>query len=164
MDPTAWLNGNVPGFRELQAAECEAISHFTFLWSLFESKCLNRQANNQAIEKLVNAWASDNILDTSFFIEPLHYFRHRYFLTDPPQGRFSSLKVAENKRELVEKVLRGEDNDPVRCTTALLFVVYRLRNNLFHGEKWVYDLRDQKDNFGEANKTLIGALEIAGRR
>ena len=98
------------------------------------------------------------------FAEPLDYFRRRYFLADPPQGRFSSLKVAENKREFVEKVLRGEDNDPMRCTTALLFVVYRLRNNLFHGEKWVYDLRDQKANFEQANKTLIGALEIAAKR
>jgi hypothetical protein len=45
---------------------------------------------------------------------------------------------------------------------ALLVIVYRLRNNLFHGEKWEGGISGQKDNFDNANRVLIAALECNG--
>jgi len=41
---------------------------------------------------------------------------------------------------------------------ALLIVVYRLRNNLFHGEKWAYEMKDQRSNFEQANEVLMKAM------
>jgi len=73
------------------------------------------------------------------------------------------LKLRQNdKPELVEAVLSGRENEPARSITVLLIIVYRLRNNLFHGHKWAYDLRGQLQNFTHANATLMKALEVNG--
>jgi hypothetical protein len=33
-----------------------------------------------------------------------------------------------------------------------------LRNNLFHGVKWAYGIRDQRSNFEHANQALMAAI------
>jgi hypothetical protein len=65
-----------------------------------------------------------------------------------------------DQADLVKDVLRGDDNDPVNCVIAVLIIVYRLRNNLFHGGKWAYGIRDQQSNFRQANKTLMNAMQL----
>ena len=42
----------------------------------------------------------------------------------------------------------------------MFIVVYRIRNNLFHGMKWAYGMRGQLENFRHANAVLIKALEM----
>jgi hypothetical protein len=37
------------------------------------------------------------------------------------------------------------------------------RNNLFHGAKWAYGLRDQRENFTHANTVLMRLLERHGQ-
>ena len=43
---------------------------------------------------------------------------------------------------------------------ALLIIVYRLRNNLFHGEKWNYYFKDQLGNFTHASAILMRTVEL----
>ncbi|MET4218881.1 hypothetical protein ABIB00_004102 [Bradyrhizobium sp. LB14.3] len=38
-----------------------------------------------------------------------------------------------------------------------------MRNNLFHGAKWAYGLRDQRENFTHANNVLMRLLERHGQ-
>ena len=65
-------------------------------------------------------------------------------------------------KPMVEAVLKGEKTDDCERIVALLIIVYRLRNNLFHGQKWTGDqLGRQFDNFTHANGILMSALEIA---
>ncbi|CCE97846.1 Hypothetical protein SFHH103_03354 [Sinorhizobium fredii HH103] len=42
-------------------------------------------------------------------------------------------------------------------------IVWRFRNNLFHGEKWAYQLQDQLSNFTNANAVLMRLLERHGQ-
>ncbi len=63
---------------------------------------------------------------------------------------------------MVEAVLSGVDEDATSQVAALLIIVYRLRNNLFHGQKWTYKLAGQLQNFTHANAVLIKALEVNG--
>ncbi|MEG6992810.1 hypothetical protein V1979_38690, partial [Pseudomonas aeruginosa] len=51
---------------------------------------------------------------------------------------------------LVQAVIEGANNDPRDRMLGLLMIVWRLRNNLFHGAKWAYQLRDQRENFTHA--------------
>ena len=53
-----------------------------------------------------------------------------------------------------------ECHDAWEDAAGLLIVVYRLRNNLFHGLKWAYAIRGQHANFGNANTALARALEL----
>lgn len=43
---------------------------------------------------------------------------------------------------------------------ALLIIVWRLRNNLFHGAKWAYGLRDQRENFDDAHPIIFSSIRV----
>jgi hypothetical protein len=45
---------------------------------------------------------------------------------------------------------------------AVLIIVFRYRNNLFHGVKWQYKLEGQLGNFSAANDALMKVLERHG--
>ena len=73
---------------------------------------------------------------------PLAYFQNRY--VDPNGSftyRFDRLNPKGAERQPIEAMLRGQAQDPTAVLTGLLITVYRLRNNLFHGEKWAYELK-----------------------
>ena len=63
-------------------------------------------------------------------------------------------------RALVRKVPVGEDTEPEKIAAAVLIIVYRLRNNLFHGVKWSYELQGQLENFTQATAALMWAIEL----
>jgi hypothetical protein len=108
-------------------------------------------------------WYARQRLNLGLFDESLAYFRQRYFSEGEFTYHFRDLKFRSgDHRSLVESVLRGTNQEPPAIVSALLIIVYRLRNNLFHGEKWVGKIYDQKNNFDNANQILMMALETEG--
>lgn len=135
--------------------------YFTFLWSLFEARALGNRACAAAIISLVSSWDSGGQLKVSGFSAALEHFRGRYYTEGGPSERLKELHLRRLDRpELVQAVLSSNSGDLVDEVSALLIVVYRLRNNLFHGLKWAYELRGQLDNFSYANSVLMGALDV----
>lgn len=61
---------------------------------------------------------------------------------------------------LVKDVLLGNKNAPAELLSAALLIVYRYRNNLFHGIKWTYGLEGQQSNFENAIDLLINVMEM----
>ena len=61
----------------------------------------------------------------------------------------------------VKRVLLSKDEDLEKqgIASTVLFIVFRLRNNLLHGNK-LSQLKDQLDNFRCANCVLKRAIEI----
>jgi hypothetical protein len=160
MNPIKWLCEKAPGFNALSKEEREAIMHFSLLWSFFEAKALNTNATANRILALVHKWASDGCLDITLFNSSLAYFRNRYFNQGKVTANFSGLKLRSNDNPaLVGAVIRGENTNPADCVAVLLIIILRLRNNLFHGVKWAYDICGQLDNFTNANAALIAAME-----
>ncbi len=137
--------------------------HFSLLWSFFEAKALNMNASANRILALVHKWAGEGCLNMTPLIQILAYFRNRYFLHGTPTAHFAGLNLRPNDSpDLVEAVLSGENNKPVDCVAVLLIVVFRLRNNLFHGIKWADSIRGQLENFTNANEALMIVLENYG--
>ena len=56
---------------------------------------------------------------------------------------------------------RAEGPERDRLLTVMM-IVWRFRNNLFHGEKWAYQLQGQHANFTHANAVLMRLLERHG--
>jgi hypothetical protein len=138
MDPSAWLEKNVLGFVSLSGQEREAIKDFSLLWSLYEGRILNASGSANAIIHAVN-WLRGS---GKFSLEPLspaiEYFCKRYFDGDLTYA-FQELHLRSNDhRALVEKVVQGRSSDDAEILSAILIIVFRLRNNLFHGVKWSY--------------------------
>lgn len=158
-----WLRGKAPGFNHLSEDERRAISDFSLLWSLFESRILDTQGSAAAICKIVDAWQQAGTLDGSTFDPELAYFRQRYFADGDVTYHFDHLHLRKNDQEaLVRAVISGSDNDARNRTVGILIIIFRYRNNLFHGVKWQYKLAGQFDNFNAANAVLMKVLERHG--
>ena len=164
MNPIEWLCSKAPGFCDLSDDERAAIMHFSLLWSFFEAEALCTNASANAIVTLVHKWASDGRLDIASFAPNFTYFCNRYFQQGTTTEYFNGLKLRDNdKPELVKAVLKGENTAPEDCVAVLFIIVFRLRNNLFHGVKWAYSISGQLDNFKHANAVLMSALEMNSR-
>jgi hypothetical protein len=161
MNPIDWLYAKAPGFSALSKQERTAIMHFSLLWSFFEAKMLNTRASATAILTLTHNLAAQGRLNVIPFTKSLDYFRDRYYKDGVATDYFSGLNFRGNDNQaLVRAVLKRENTNPADCVAALLIIVYRLRNNLFHGVKWEYEIEGQLDNFTHANTVLMAALDI----
>ncbi|KAB2309093.1 hypothetical protein F8A87_10405 [Betaproteobacteria bacterium SCN2] len=163
MNPILWLEQNAPGFDALSEEERAAITHFALLWSFFEARALSTRGSSHAILALTHEWLAQGRLATEPFSESLLYFQQRYYSNGVETDYLSGLNLRRSDcRDLVHAVLKGENTNPADCVAALLIIVYRLRNNLFHGAKWAYGIQGQLNNFTHANASLMNALSIVG--
>lgn len=159
-----WLETRAPGFRDLPHPDRRAIFDFAFLWSLFEAQVMNNYARPDRIREKVDAWAAAGMLQAEHYDAELAYFRNRYFAEGALTHHFPFLGLRPSDHpDLVQAVIVGSNNDPRDRLLALLMIVWRLRNNLFHGAKWAYGLRDQRENFTRANSVLMRLLERHGQ-
>ena len=161
MSAINWLRYKQPGFAQLSDNERNTIGDFVFLWSLFEAKVLNNNANARNITTSSRNWSDHGLLSQQTLNAEQAYVRNRYC----PDGHFSEhfrhLNFRRRDKEaLVRRFLRQECRHAWEDVAALLIVVYRLRNNLFHGLKWAYNIQDQRENFENANSALLQAIEL----
>lgn len=164
MNAIEWLLRHDPGFGDLSDDERDAIMHFSLLWSLFESSALNGNGNARAILEAARLWQQEDLITDQSFEGELDYFRIRYFADGEFAYQFDQLHFRRgDHRALVERVLRSEEAEIFEIVAAVLIIVYRLRNNYFHGVKWAYGIRGQLDNFTHANAALMQAIALHGR-
>ena len=158
-----WLKAKAPGFNNLSKDERDAITDFALLWGLFESRILNSRGNASAICAAVETWHAKGTLDPGMLNAELDYFETRYHANGAFTHHFDGLLLRGPDHEpMLRRVLSGADVDPRHRIAAALIIVYRYRNNLFHGPKWEYELADQLGNFNAANNTLMKMLERYG--
>ena len=156
-----WLERHAPGFSALSAGERSALMHFTLLWSLFEGEVLNAAANVNTIGEVVQRWNRVGALTAGTFSVEVEYFKERYYADDRFNYWFEHLHLERSGNpQVVRDVLSGHDVAPASVATAVLIIVFRYRNNLFHGEKWAYELREQEQNFSHANAVLMRAIDL----
>lgn len=162
MNTTEWLKQNVLEFAGLTEQEHLAIYHFLILWSLFEAKLQNNEASPTNLLRMVRKWKDSGHLDVGVYKESLEHFRSRYFNNGHQTDHFNGLFRINIENILIRKVeksLRDVNSSPEDSVEALFLVVYRLRNNLFHGIKWTNEIKDQIENFKVANIALMHALD-----
>jgi hypothetical protein len=161
MDPAAWLERTSPGFARLSAEETNAIKNFTLLWTFFEGRILHTGGSVKAILQMVESLKESGKLNLEPFRRSIRYFTERYYDGKELTHIFRQLHMRSTDRlPLVEKVLRGQSSDDAEILAAVLIIVLRLRNNLFHGVKWSYEMKGQLDNFQNANEVLMAVIDL----
>lgn len=161
MSAIPWLEQYAPGFSGLSAAERSLLMDFALLWSLFEGEVLNSAASVNTIDQAVQRWNQAGLLSPQTFAAAAGYFRERYYAHGAFTYRFDHLHLERSGNpQVVRNVLSGLDSAPESIASALLIIAYRYRNNLFHGEKWAYQLQEQEQNFSHANDMLMRAIEL----
>ncbi len=145
------IRQHIPNFEGLPDEEKQEISSFTWLWSTFEGKHCRTYANP---DKLCR-FAQSHPIKCPDTDQAWDYFHERYLTDIDAADRFNHLMGNRNgaiRTGISEGLIdTASEEDKLK---ALLFIVYRLRNNLFHGVKWQYGFANQLENFQHANKLL----------
>jgi hypothetical protein len=159
-----WIASNCVGARGLYPETVDVVSNFTLMWNFFEGTLCNNRASVQTFETLAQGIAQHQPIRDRLE-EAIRFWTSRYCAGSEFKPRFNDLRFRQNdRRGHVEAVLRGEKRDPASQLLAVLIIVYRLRNNLFHGLKKVDGLNDQADNLNMACRTLASVLEASEDR
>lgn len=154
-----WLEQKVPQFANLSDEEKTAIFDFSILWSFFEGTKLNNKANVQKIRSFVENLEGTE-LDSLEISEYVCYLKNRYVSNGGFTDKYYALNLERsgNPPE-VNQMLNGVSQSKAIDLKACLVIIFRLRNNLFHGEKWRYNLVGQYENFSNASKTLMALMK-----
>jgi hypothetical protein len=149
-----WLNNRYgTNFSE---EDLKNIRDFSLIWNIFED---NLCGNNFSIPSFHQDLENRNI-DINLFSNHLTYFQNRYTENGTFTNRFSFLNFRPNDRQqLVEGVLLGTDTNPNNVILAIAIIVYRFRNNLFHGLKEIQYIDQQNQNFEIANSFLSTLID-----
>ncbi len=166
-DVIEWINTffDSTGSR-IKEEDIKSVLHFALLWNMFESIGCNKSASIHTIQTFIENLFTQSRLNESDFARFLEYFQNRYITNGVTNTTFDSLKSSNEgtrerqARELAESVLKNKTTDVKDKVLALFYIVYRLRNNLFHGVKNVATLKSQIDNFNVANETLATVLDL----
>lgn len=152
-----WLTNTFQIDEDLNESDIESIQNFSLLWSVFEANYSNRNFQLNTIELRINQVTFD-IQDYQIYLE---YFRNRYVTNGRLNQRYPHLKVPNNRNQLLTEVLLNNNPNLTvsQIVLALIIIVYRYRNNLFHGEKDIRQIRFQRDNFAQSNSFLIKIMD-----
>ncbi|WP_127561732.1 hypothetical protein [Nioella ostreopsis] len=158
-DVEVLLQSYVEDLAATPATVLAEISNFNWLWPIFESKCCNGNACKASIEQFCSNYAKRYSADD--FDTELGYFRERYRSENAEATSHLDKLLSHRGQGLKDSILVGlcEQAEPDSKMKALVLIVYRLRNNLFHGTKGGLGFTDQLDNFVHANRVLIEIIK-----
>lgn len=169
-DELEWIKNFFNNGVDLNNEGIDRVRNFSLLWNLFETFACNRRADINSISNAVDTINQREQITTDLIADHLTYFKERYFNDDgTPKEIFEGLKFRPGQtdqaaKQKVTETLTNKIDNPVENLKSLLFILYRFRNNLFHGEKEVVRLNGQIDNFTVANDLLAKVLTIMKRQ
>jgi len=138
----------------IEANDIDEIRDFALLWNLFEALCCDKFAKMQKINSLIDS--KIDLFEETKYQNIFDYFYNRY---KNDTTKFNALKLRNGDKELVRKVLDNTYIDKNNKLKFIMAIIYRYRNNLFHGEKNMRYIRLQKENFEKTNKFLMYFIE-----
>ena len=166
IDELDWIMNFFNNSSDLKSEGIDRVRNFSLLWNLFEKYACKKNANVDSISKAVNNISAKETITPELITRHIDYFSTRYLNQDKSANIiFEKLKFRSNHsdQDIKQKIiatLRKSELDPNENLKALLFILYRFRNNLFHGEKNVIKLYEQVENFIVANDLLTKVLTI----
>lgn len=173
IDVLQWLNGYYDNTTNFTRDEMNVVTDFSLLWNLFESKLSERRRNGDRLSLNYNrldtiasiiARKANHIHQQNFYEPFIAYFKERYIANNATNQLFDGLRIhRQDIKNLVRDVLLEIEQRQEKVIESLLIIIYRFRNNLFHGEKELHNIHTQYDNFRQANCFLTSVLSINKR-
>jgi hypothetical protein len=156
-----WININCFGGDTLAPETVDVISNFTLMWNFFEGVVCDNYANIRCLERLSEKISQGGSLSVDIE-DAVRFWAARYLTGAEFNHLFQGLRFRPNDcRGHVEAVLRKEKTDPRSKLLAAMIIIYRLRNNLFHGLKTIDTLNDQIPNLTMACRSLAAIVQAS---
>ncbi len=164
MSELEWLKRNRHYPTDIDETKLKNIFYFTLVWNIFEKECCNNFArieqHPKSLAESIQSRIKQTIVDSVFI-----YFKNRYFPNGIMGNKFRTFKFGRNENaENVQKQFVQNsflDSNPTLKDKieSLLYIAFRLRNNLYHGEKDVSKLYEQNENFKQINLFLMDVVD-----
>ena len=162
MSEKLWLEKNIH-YEIIDEKKLESIFYFSLVWNIFEKECCHKNASIGYHPKNFADKLSNNI-DSNLLNEIFQYFLNRYIENGDVNDIFNSFDFGREpssetyKQFVKDKLLSAEPTNQEKLQ-SLLYIAFRLRNNLFHGIKDVEKLYEQNENFKQINSLLMAIIE-----
>lgn len=160
-----WLQENIYVMAGFTDETYTSISDFSIMWAIFEGTQLqDRLEGRAAVDEL--EFVAQRTSHCATVLEYARtYWSQRYIGADGEgNDKFRRLGFKHKPHsELVLRVLKGEAVNEEEQIHALLLIVYRLRNNLFHGEKDMAKINSQVENLTYGALVLKDIIEATRR-
>lgn len=123
---------------------------FLIVWSIFEAKCFDGFVKSKDLEKFSNRIVAEG-LDISPIDRHVNYFHVRY-----QDKQLYSKLMHRDKLPRLEHLLTSQSEDliPVERVYLVAAVVYRYRNNIFHGNKGVQSWLKFGEQIGRCTEVM----------
>jgi hypothetical protein len=133
------------------------------MWNLFEGLLCNKSASINKFKELSKKIAQTGRNERNLY-DIFDYYRNRYFSREQEfTNYFENLNFRKNdRRDFVEKTLTSDTPDFESVASTIMIILYRIRNNLFHGLKSIDQLNSQSDNLNKAATALSLLIEAHG--
>jgi len=153
-----WLESN-RYYSELDESKLTSIFYFALIWNLFEKECCGKFAKMDEHPKQLSEHAEQ--VSRVMLQDVWCHFQQRYIANDKPTQLFKSFAFQpRDNKAWVEAILRLDAKATEQeKLEALLRIAFRLRNNLYHGEKSVSKLYEQNENFRQINQILMALID-----
>ena len=146
-------------YSKLNESKIKHILYFGLIWSIFEDEVYSNSAQiNKSSEIAISL---SNQLETSSkgkITRIWNYFLNRYVNVDGSiKQSFTNFKFNNNdgKQFVIDTLQKQKTASYQEKAEAIMRIIFRLRNNLLHGQKDVSKLYEQNSNFKNANLFLM---------
>ncbi|WP_338813835.1 hypothetical protein V9L05_21200 [Bernardetia sp. Wsw4-3y2] len=157
-----FLNSKNPSSKSTEK-NIDQVLYFTLIWNSFEGSFFfdNVELNNQTLFFL--AQNSTSYIQERYVDELFDFFRNRYVSNNKIRPVFKRLRFCYKKNrpsnqkveKLVQDTLLANAPSFEAKMKVLLLIIYRFRNNLFHGVKSPLNLNKFENIYGHINTFLI---------
>lgn len=148
----SWLEKET-GSGNFDLSKLESICYFTFVWNIFEKACFDKNASIRDMKaKVTNGYfyLEEGTLNYTF-----EHFQCRYYSEEDNEIVFHS----NGDKEITKNLFTKEHSTEKEKIEGVLRIIFRLRNNLYHGLKAIDKLETQNETFMMANKFLTKIID-----
>lgn len=144
---------------DLNEASLKPVLAFLLYWNTFEARLFERNFRTEPLKaEDILISIEDSIVNDSFVYAKQRYVSPGGHLT-PKFNRLGFRNRRKNEEETsdekyVREVLLSEEPSAHDQLNAIIIIIYRIRNNLFHGEKGIQNASGQTDLLNWACRIL----------
>lgn len=135
------------------------VFNFALIWNLFEDQCMDNFARISEVDAFVENLIIQNnltIVDEIYQYMSERYCQNSNYLYSRLLWRHSEQRI----ESFTESILQNPQSIAKERIKAVLYVIFRLRNNLFHGEKDIVTINAQQETFVLVNRFLMDIIKL----